>query len=60
MLKSERSFRLLVQGVTDYAVFMISPDGRVTSWNSGARRIKGYTDARSSVRTFPGFTPPTM
>ncbi len=44
VLQSERSFRLLVQGVIDCAIFMLSPDGRVTSWNSGARRIKGYSE----------------
>jgi len=44
VLESERRFRLLVQGVTDYAVFMLSPDGYVTNWNEGARRIKGYTE----------------
>uniref|UniRef100_UPI0002F93CE8 PAS domain S-box protein n=1 Tax=Paraburkholderia xenovorans TaxID=36873 RepID=UPI0002F93CE8 len=40
---SVSGFRLLVQGVTDYAIFMLSPDGYVTNWNSGARRIKGYS-----------------
>ncbi len=40
---SEENFRLLVQGVTDYAIFMISPTGIVTNWNSGAQRIKGYS-----------------
>lgn len=44
VLKSERSFRLLVQGVTDYAIFMLSTDGHITSWNAGARRIKGYAE----------------
>jgi PAS domain S-box-containing protein len=42
-LESERQFRLLVQGVTDYAIYMLDPEGRVTNWNTGARRIKGYT-----------------
>lgn len=42
VLESERRFRLLVQGVTDYAIFMLSPDGYITNWNEGARRIKGY------------------
>jgi PAS domain S-box-containing protein len=42
VLESERRFRLLVDGVTDYAIFMLSPEGRVTNWNSGAHRIKGY------------------
>ncbi len=41
--ESERRFRLLVEGVTDYAIFMLDPDGRVASWNAGAERIKGYT-----------------
>ncbi|SAK99935.1 sensor histidine kinase [Caballeronia pedi] len=42
VIESERSFRLLVQGVTDYAIFMLSPEGNVSSWNAGAQRIKGY------------------
>ena len=41
--ESERQFRLLVAGVTDYALFMLDPNGIVTSWNAGARRIKGYS-----------------
>ena len=40
--ESERQFRLLVANVTDYALFMLSPDGIVTNWNAGAERIKGY------------------
>ena len=39
---SEEQFRHLVQGVTDYAIYMIDLDGHVSSWNEGARRIKGY------------------
>ncbi|MGH6648896.1 PAS domain S-box protein [Aquabacterium sp.] len=39
---SERRFRILVQGVTDYAIYMISPSGEITNWNAGARRIKGF------------------
>ncbi|CAL8480645.1 PAS domain S-box protein [Caballeronia sp. S22] len=58
VLKSERSFRLLVQGVTDYAVFMLSPDGHVTSWNSGARRIKGYTEGEIIGSHFSRFYTP--
>lgn len=41
--KSEQQFRLLVQGVSDYAIYMMDTDGRVSSWNSGAQRIKGYS-----------------
>jgi PAS domain S-box-containing protein len=40
---SEQRFRLLVQGVTDYAIFMLDLDGSVTNWNLGAERIYGYT-----------------
>jgi PAS domain S-box-containing protein len=41
--ESERHFRHLVESVTDYAIFMLNPEGFVTNWNSGAERIKGYT-----------------
>jgi PAS domain S-box-containing protein len=40
--RSEEQFRLLVHGVTDYAIYMLDPDGKVASWNAGAQRIKGY------------------
>ncbi len=40
--RSEEHLRLLIQGVTDYAIYMLDSDGRVTSWNAGAERIKGY------------------
>jgi len=39
---SERRFRLLVEGVVDYAIYMLDPNGLVTNWNRGAERIKGY------------------
>ncbi|WP_168789005.1 hybrid sensor histidine kinase/response regulator [Paraburkholderia aromaticivorans] len=58
VLRSERSFRLLVQGVTDYAIFMLSPDGHITSWNSGARRIKGYTESEIIGSHFSRFYTP--
>ena len=40
--QSEERFRLLVQGVMDYAIFMLDPAGYITNWNTGARRMKGY------------------
>ena len=43
LLDAERRFRILVQGVTDYAIFMLDPEGKVANWNAGAQRIKGYT-----------------
>ena len=48
LFASEQQFRMLVQGVVDYAIYMISPQGIVTNWNAGARRIKGY-EAQESV-----------
>ena len=42
--QSEERFRLLVQGVTDYAIYMLDPSGLVTSWNAGAARFKGYAE----------------
>src|SRR5690606_5642659 len=40
---SEDQFRRLVEGVTDHAIYMLSPEGIVTNWNAGAQRIKGYS-----------------
>jgi len=53
--ESERSFELLVQSVTDYALYMLDPTGRVVSWNSGARRIKGYEAAEIIGKNFECF-----
>ncbi|MDB5805336.1 MAG: chemotaxis protein CheY [Betaproteobacteria bacterium] len=53
--QSEERFRLLVEGVQDYAVYMLSPEGIVTSWNTGARRIKGYDAADIIGRHFSQF-----
>jgi len=58
VLESERRFRLLVDGVTDYAIFMLSPEGMVTNWNSGARRIKGYTASEIIGSHFSRFYTP--
>ena len=43
LLRGEVAFRVLVESVQDYAIFLIGPDGRVLTWNLGAQRIKGYT-----------------
>jgi hypothetical protein len=42
LLRGEVAFRLLVDAVEDYAIFLLGPDGRVLTWNLGAQRIKGY------------------
>src|SRR6476469_8349848 len=43
LYESEQRFRMLVQGVRDYAIYMLDRDGNVTNWNTGAASIKGYT-----------------
>ena len=53
--ESEQTFRLLVQSVTDYAIFMLDPEGHVANWNAGAERIKGYTRAEIIGRHFSCF-----
>lgn len=45
LVASERRFRLLVQAVEDYAIFMLDPTGHILTWNEGAKRAKGYTEA---------------
>ncbi len=55
LMASERRFRLLVQGVRDYAIYMLDPDGKVTNWNSGAQAIKGYTAEEIVGRHFSLF-----
>ncbi len=52
---SERHFRLLVQSVTDYAIYMLDPSGVVTSWNAGAARIKGYRSDEIVGKNFSEF-----
>jgi PAS domain S-box-containing protein len=55
LLESERRFRLLVQGITDYAIYMLDPSGVVTNWNAGAERIKRYTEQEIVGRHFSLF-----
>ncbi|WP_432443650.1 MHYT domain-containing protein [Rhizobium grahamii] len=53
----EKSFRLLVQGVTDYAIYMLDRDGRVANWNAGAQRAKGYVASEIVGKHFSEFYP---
>src|SRR5215208_4293630 len=55
--QKEERFRLLVEGVKDYAIFMVDPDGKVASWNEGAHRIKGYRQQEILGRHFSVFFP---
>ena len=56
--KSERSFRELIDGVEDYAIFLLDREGRVASWNAGAQRIKGWAAEEILGRHFSVFYVP--
>jgi PAS domain S-box-containing protein len=56
--KSEEQFRLLVQSVTDYAIYTLSLEGIITSWNAGAERIKGYAPQEIIGQHFSKFYGP--
>jgi len=56
--QSEERFRLMVEGVIDYAIFMLTPEGNVASWNLGAERLKGYTALEIIGKHFSRFYPP--
>ena len=58
LYESERNFRLLVEGITDYAIYMLDPDGYVANWNSGAARIKGYKAKEIVGKHFSTFYTP--
>ncbi len=58
--QSEQRFRLLVEAVEDYAIFMLDPDGRIASWNAGAQRSKGYTADEIIGQHFSVFYPPEV
>ncbi len=55
--ESEERFRLLVEGVQEYAIFQLDPGGNVVSWNAGAQRLKGYTSAEIIGHHFSIFYP---
>src|SRR5688572_11568383 len=56
--RSEEQFRLIVAGVADYAIYMLDPEGRVTTWNLGAERIKGYRSDEILGKNFSSFFTP--
>jgi PAS domain S-box-containing protein len=56
--ESEEKFRFLVENVQDYAIFMLDPQGHVTTWNSGAERLKGYSAGEIIGKHFSSFYPP--
>ncbi len=58
LLRGEVVFRLLIEAVVDYAIFLLGPDGRVLTWNLGAQRIKGYAAEEIIGRHFSEFYTP--
>jgi PAS domain S-box-containing protein len=52
---NEERFRLLVEGVQDYAIYMMDSEGRIATWNNGAERIKGYTNTEIIGKHFSTF-----
>src|ERR671935_3245571 len=55
---TDAQFRLLVESVSDYAIYLLDPGGGVASWNAGAERIKGYAAQEILGRHFSVFYPP--
>jgi PAS domain S-box-containing protein len=58
LYESEQRFRLLVEAVRDYAIFMLDPQGHISTWNIGAERIKGYHASEIIGKHFSCFYPP--
>src|SRR5690348_6341478 len=56
--QDDARYRLLVQTIRDYAIFMLDPQGRVASWSAGAERLKGYKAHEIIGRHFTQFYPP--
>jgi PAS domain S-box-containing protein len=57
-LSDVHRFELLVEAISDYAIYMLDPEGFVSSWNSGAQRIKGYTAEEILGQHFSRFFTP--
>ena len=55
---SADQYRLLVDAITDYGIYMLTPEGRISSWNAGARRFKGYVEKEVLGQHFSMFYPP--
>ena len=55
LYQSDQMFRMLVQGVRDYAIYLLDPDGMVSNWNPGAEAIKGYREEEIVGRHFSRF-----
>lgn len=58
LLESEERFRMIVEGVKDYAIYMLDPQGCITTWNSGAEAVEGYTAEEILGKHVSTFFPP--
>lgn len=58
LVRGENRFRLMVEGVRDYAIYLLDPEGRVSSWNEGARRLKGFEASEILGQSYARFFPP--
>ena len=56
-LSEEGRYRLLIEAVTDYAIYLLDPAGIITTWNPGAQRFKGYAADEIIGQHFSRFTP---
>ena len=57
-MRPDDGYRLLVQSVRDYAIFMLDPSGHITTWSPGAEHIKGYREEEIVGQHFSVFYPP--
>lgn len=57
--ETKERFRLLIDGITDYAIFMLDPEGKITTWGAGAEHITGYTESEIIGKHFSCFYTPT-
>jgi PAS domain S-box-containing protein len=55
--RSEERYRLLIDAVKDYSIFMVSPEGKINSWNEGAKRLKGYSEEEALGKHISIFYP---
>src|SRR5581483_9686434 len=58
LAESDERFHLLVEAVSEYAIYMLDPSGRIITWNTGAQRIKGYTESEIIGQPFALFFTP--
>ena len=56
--ESERKYRMLIQGIKDYAIYMLGPQGEIRTWNPGAERLLGYSESEIAGKDYARFFTP--